>query len=268
LVLSRTASARTDAGSAATSCSAGERPVEAHFDQPHAFAAGGQGVHRLLGRASAGTHEHDHAFGVRRALVFHEIVVAPRAFFEGSHGLSDDRRRSEVESVARLPALKERVGVLGRPAHERRVRAQGSGAEREDVILGHQCPQVIVTNELDAVDLVRGAKPVEEVDERDACTQGGHMGDERHVLRFLYRCRRQHRPAGGARVHDVAVIPEDGERVHGHSARRHVDHGGAQLTGDLEHVGDHEQQALRGGEARSESASLQRSVENAGGSGL
>jgi hypothetical protein len=45
---------------------------------------------------------------------------------------------------------------------------------------------------------------------------------------------------------------------------RHVDHRGRELAGDLEHVGDHQEQALRRGEGRGQRAALEGAVEGAG----
>ena len=94
------------------------------------------------------------------------------------------------------------------------------------------------------------------------------MSDQRDVLRLLYRRRAQHREAGRARRHHVGVIAEDRQRVRGDRSRGNVDHRGRQLAGDLEHVRDHQQQPLRGGERGRQRAPLERAVERAGGAGL
>ena len=52
--------------------------------------------------------------------------------------------------------------------------------------------------------------------------------------------------------------------MRGQRARRDVHRGRGQLTGNLEHVGDHQQQALRGGKRGAECAGLQRAVQRAG----
>ena len=118
---------------------------------------------------------------------------------------------------------------------------------------------------LDLGDFVRGAEAVEEVQEGNARFERGGLRDQRHVHDFLHRVGGQHAEAGGAGGHHVAVVAEDGERVGGQRARRDVEHRGGQLAGDLEHVGDHQQQALRGGEGGGQRAGLQRAVQRAGG---
>ena len=78
----------------------------------------------------------------------------------------------------------------------------------------------------------------------------------------------EHREPGAAHGHHVAVVAEDRQRVRRERPRRDVDHGRRQLAGDLEHVRDHQQQALRRGERRRQRAGLERAVQRAGGAGL
>ena len=51
------------------------------------------------------------------------------------------------------------------------------------------------------------------------------------------------KPVGRARI-DVGVVAEDRERVPGDRARGHVEDARLQLAGDLEHLREHQQQAL------------------------
>ncbi len=87
--------------------------------------------------------------------------------------------------------------------------------------------------------------------------------DERHVVRLLHRRRSEHREARLADRHDVGVVAEDREPLSGERPRRDMQHGRCELTGDLVHVRDHEQQPLRRGERRRQGATLQRAVEGA-----
>ena len=65
-----------------------------------------------------------------------------------------------------------------------------------------------------------------------------------------------------------STMAEDAQRVAGNGARRNVEHTGEKFTGDLVHVGDHEQQALRCGEGGGQCAGLERTVHSAGGTAL
>ena len=101
-------------------------------------------------------------------------------------------------------------------------------------------------------DLVRGAEAVEEVEERHARRERGRVGDRGEVVGLLDRARAEQREAGLAAGHDVGVVAEDRERVGGDRAGGDVHAEGRQLAGDLVHVRDHQEQALRRGEGRRE----------------
>ena len=68
---------------------------------------------------------------------------------------------------------------------------------------------------------------------------------------------------GRAGVHHVAVVAEDREGVRRDRPGRDVDDRRRQLAGDLEHVGDHQEQALRRRERRRQGTLLERAVEGA-----
>ena len=71
-----------------------------------------------------------------------------------------------VERVHRLARLEVDVRVLRGAADERPLRRQRPAAVRADELLGHERAQVVVGEQLDRVQLVRGAEAVEEVHER------------------------------------------------------------------------------------------------------
>ena len=95
------------------------------------------------------------------------------------------------------------------------------------------------------------------------------LGDEREVVRLLDGSSRASmaKPAR-AHGHHVLVVAEDRQRLGGDGAGRDMEHRRGQLAGDLEHVGQHEEQPLRRGERRRQRAGLERAVEGAGRTGL
>ena len=87
------------------------------------------------------------------------------------------------------------------------------------------------------------------------------MGNKGEVMCFLDRAGCQHGPTRGAGMHHVGVVPEDGQGVSCNRTGGYMDHRRRQFPGDLEHVGHHQQEALRRRKRRSESTFLQGAVE-------
>ena len=245
-----------------------ERLEEPDHEHADLLPGGVEGVHRLLHRAGGGAHDHDDAVGIRRAVVVHDAVAAAGLLGELGHHLGHDARHGVVEPVRRLASLEECVRVLRRPADERGVGGHAAGAEGQHVVVADERTDDVLIDEGDLVDLVRGAEPVEEVEERDPRPERGRVRDEREVVGLLDGAGGEHRPAGGPRMHDVAVVAVDREGVRGERPGRDVDDRGRQLARDLEHVRDHEEQALGGREGRAQRALLQRTVERAGRAAL
>ena len=127
----------------------------------------------------------------------------------------------------------------------------------DDIVVVDKRAEIAVVEQHDLVDLVAGAKAVEEVEERHPRPQRRGVADEREVVCLLYGARGQHGPARGADMHHVGVITEDRQGMCGDRPRGDVDHAGGELTRDLEHVGDHEQQALTRRERRGQRPLLQ-----------
>ena len=234
-----------------------EWPVEAHGQQAHFLAAGDQGPHRFARRAHAGAHLHQHPLGVGGALVIKQPVLAIGEFGEPVHAFLHDARHRQIERVARFTRLEKHIRILRRAAQHGLVRVERARAMRRDQFLVDQLAHIRFEQELNFVHFVAGAKAVEEMHERQARTQRRHLRDHGHVLCFLHAGGGEHGPAGRSRSHHVAVIAEDGQRVRGQGARRDVENCGRKFARDLEHVGEHQQQALRRGERRRERTSLQ-----------
>ena len=68
--------------------------------------------------------------------------------------------------------------------------------------------------------------------------------------------------------HGIRVVAKDRQRLRGDRARGNMNHRRGEFARDLVHIGDHQQQALRGREGRAEGAGLQRAMHRAGSSAL
>ena len=196
-------------------------------------------------------------------MVLDETVPAPSAFSQRVHRCLHDAGDGQVIRVRRLPALKENVRVLGRPPHVGSVRVHAPPAELDNGICVDQSGHVLGREGDYFRQLMGSPEPVEEMDERHARPEGGGMGDQGKVVRLLHGGGCQHGPARGPGVHHVRVVSEDRQGVGGDGARGHMDHRRGQLSGDLEHVRHHQQQALRRRKCRGQGAFLQGAVQSA-----
>ena len=109
---------------------------------------------------------------------------------------------------------------------------------------GQRGAQVLLLEDCHPVHLVGGPETVEEVQERYPGLHRGQVGDNSQVLGLLHRAGGQHGEAGASCGHHVGVVTEDRGGVCGNRSGGDVDDRGGQLTGNLEHVGQHEQQTL------------------------
>src|SRR5664279_1238757 len=129
------------------------------------LAASVERGYRLLDGLRARAHHDDHTLGVRIAGVLDDVQAAAGAFGEARHRVFDDVRDASIEGVHGLARLEVDVRVLSRAADERALRRQGPAAMRPYELLGHERAQVVVGEQVDRVQLVRGPEAVEEVDE-------------------------------------------------------------------------------------------------------
>ena len=141
-------------------------------------------------------------------------------------------------------------------------------AEVVDRIPRGDLRHLFVGDDVDLRDFARGPESVEEVDERDLGLEGADVRHHREVHGFLHRCRSQKAESGLPRRHDVGVVAEDRQGVRGEGAGRDVEDRRKQFAGDLVHVRNHQEQALRCGERRGQRAGRQGAVHRAGGAGL
>ena len=268
LVRSSTAIRRALAGSASSSARTGNGRNSRDLQHADPLAAGVQVGHGLRGGLRARAHHDDDPVGFRVTGVLHRVVPAPGALGEGVHRVFHRGRHGGVERVGRLPRLEVHVGVLRGAPDERVLRCQRPAAVRADQFLGHERAQVVVGQQLDRVQLVRGAEPVEEMHERHPRRKRHGLRHQREVVRLLDRRGGQQRETGLPHRHHVGVVTEDRQPLRGQRPGRHVHHARGQLTSDLVHVRDHQQQALRGGEGGGQRTALQRAVQGTGGAAL
>ncbi len=104
--------------------------------------------------------------------------------------------------------------------------------------------------------------------DRHARFQRRRLRDQRHIHRFLHRIGDEIGEAGRTRRHHVAVVAEDRQALGSQRTRRHMHHERREFAGDLVHIGDHQQQALRCGKGGRQGTGLQSAVYRPGRAAL
>jgi hypothetical protein len=144
-----------------------ERPVQPHLQDTDLLAVRPQMGHGLLGGLRAGTHQHQDPLRVGVPDVVDDAVPSPGPGVQFPHHLGHRVGHQRVERIDRLAPLEVHVRVLRGAADERPLRRQRPAAVRPHQVHRHQGAQVVIGQQLDGVELVRGAETVEEVHERD-----------------------------------------------------------------------------------------------------
>ena len=245
-----------------------ERTVQSYFYKTNLLALCGQVIDNFLGDVADGAHRDDDAVSVRCAVVVEQLIVGAQLGVDLAHVLLNDSRNCLVVLVAGLAVLEEDVAVLVGTAHGWVLRVECAFAECFYCIHVAHLFEVFIVPNLDLLDLVGGAEAVEEVDERNAALDGSQVRNSAQVHNFLRVCLSQHGKAGLAAGVNVGVVAEDVQRVGSNGSRGNMEYRWQQFAGDLVHVRDHQQQALRRGERRGERAGLQRAVHGTGGAGF
>ena len=237
-------------------------------DNAHFLAFGTQVIDRLLDRLGHRTHRDDDILGIGIAIVNERLVLAAGNFADLDHRLGGHVGNRIVETVGGLTRLEIDVGILGGTARNGVLGIQRTLAELGECLLVEQSFECLVVDQLDLLDLVRSTESVEEMEERNACLERHDMRDTCQVHHLLHGRSGEHREAGLTRGHHVLMVAEYGKGMCGDGSRRDMEYARKKFSGNLVHIGNHQQQPLRCGERRGQRAALQRTVHGTRGTGL
>ncbi len=225
-------------------------------------------IHGLLHTGSRRAHDDNHAFGILGTLIIVEVVLAAGDGGKAVHGVLHDGRKGIVEGVAGLAGLEEQVRVLRSATDKGMLRRQcplAAGLYQPGI---DQCLQLLGTDHLNRTDLVTGTKAIEKMQYRYPAFQRCHLGNTGQIHHFLGVAGGQQGEPGGPGGHHITVITEDRQGMGRYRARCYMKHRRRQFTGDLEHVGDFQQQPLGGGEGAGLGTGLKGAVNGSGGTGF
>ena len=227
-----------------------------------------QVVHGLLHSLAGGAHHHDDFLSVGSAIVVEEFVVPASEFVDLVHIVLDGVGQGIGLDIGAFLALEVDIGVHVVAAVSGMLRVQRGVAELAERLLIHQTTEVFIVQSLNPLHLMGGTEAVKTVHESIPAADGGQMSNGSQIHGFLRAGGHEHGVAGGTAGHEVGVIAENGVVVGSHHTGGDVHDAGQELAAHGVHGGDHQHQALRGGEGGGQSASLQRAVAGTGSTGL
>ena len=226
-----------------------ERTEQADFDKADLLTVGVEIVDDFFGHVADRAHGDDDAVSVRCAVVVEQLIVGAQLFIDLVHVLFNNSGQSIIKLVAGFAVLEENIAVFVAAAHGGVLRIERAACGRPATAsMSHMsfrssksqtaifCSSWLVRKP--SKKLRKGTLPLTE------------RPGERQELRSMTSCTLpSHSMAKPVwrQAHDVGVVAEDVEGVGRNSTRRNVEDGGQLLSGNLVHVGNHEQQALRGG---------------------
>ena len=240
-----------------------EGTVEVNLDQAQLFTLLVEVVDGLFDGLAAGAHGDDDPLGIGSAHILEQLVLAAHQLGDLLHDLFHDFGHGVVVLVGGFTVLEVDVGVLGGALLMRMLRIQGALAEGLHLVPGNHGLDVLVVDGVDLLHFVAGTETVEEMQERHAALQRGQMSDQSQVHGFLNAVGGQHGETGLTAGHHVAVITENAQGMSGQSTGADMENARQQLAGDLVHVGDHQKQALAGGEGGGQRAGNKAAVHGA-----
>ena len=160
--------------------------------------------------------------------------------------------------------LEEDIAVLVRAAHYGALGVESSLAESLNSVHIAHFLEILIVPDLDLLDLVRGAEAVEEVDEGNSALDRCKVSNSAEIHNFLRVGLCKHCKAGLTAGVNIGMIAENVKCVGSNAASRYMENAGEKLTGDLIHIGYHEQKALGCSVSSGESTGCERTVNGAG----
>ena len=221
-----------------------ERAVQAHFDQADFVPLFVHLVDGLFHRVCAAAHDDGYVLRVGSAAVVEQVVAAPGELVHLFHHLRYDGGSGEVILVRRFAVLEIGIAVLRRALLDGVFGVERAALEIVDVLHVDERFHLVVVDDVDLGNLVRGAESVKEVQERHLRFERGEVRDEREVHNFLHGAGREHRKTRLAAGHNVLMVAENVQRMRRDRACGNVEHGREQFARDLIHIGDHEEEPL------------------------
>ena len=245
-----------------------ERTIEADFEHTELRAVFVKVFNGFFRNIRATAHDDEHGFCIRRADIVKEVILASGELCDFAHVMLHDAGNRVIILVGCFAALEVDVRVLCRATLMRVIGVQRAGTEGLDRLGVEEFAHVFIVDGFDLGDFVGGAESIKEMKERHAALDCGKVRNKRHVHNFLHGSGGKHGKTGLAAAHHVRMIAKDRQRVRSQCTGADMEHAREEFAGDLVHVRDHEQQALRSGKRRGQRACLEGAMHRTSGAAL
>ena len=140
--------------------------IQMNVDHPDLFALGHQIIDGFAGSFRTRAHQHDHAFGIFRAIIIEQTIIAAGQPVDFLHIVLDRVGQFVKVGIQGFAALEEDIRVDRGSAGRRVFRIQRMLSERLDCIHIDQRTQIFIIQRVDLLNFVGGAEAVEKVQDR------------------------------------------------------------------------------------------------------
>ena len=245
-----------------------ERTEQMHFHISDLGTGCVQMIHRHLSSAGNRAQPNQNRLCIGCTVIVEQMIITAGDGVDLGHILLDNLGHCIVVAVHRFAGLEIGIAVQAAGTGLRILRILAVFAETAQLIVINALCQFIVIQAAYFLDLMAGAEPVKEMQERNVRLDCRQMCHRRHIHGLLHVAGTEHGKTGLAASHHIRVLSKDGDVVGSHIAAGHMNHARLELTSDPVHGGDHQHQALTGCIAGSQYACIQSPMHSAHGTGF
>ena len=241
-----------------------ERTIKSYFEQTDLFAFRKQIVDGFFDRIADRTHCNDKLFRIGSAVVVEELIITADLLVDLLHITFNDCGNSVVILVAGFSCLEEDVGVLSGTAENGMLGVESALSEFVDSLHVDHFGKILVIPDFNLLNFMAGSEAVKEMNEGDSAFDSCKMCNSAEIHNLLNVAGAKHCKAGLAASHNVTVVAENVQCMRSDTTCGYMDNTGKKFTGDLVHIGDHEEQTLGSGVSCGERTCCQRAVDCTG----
>ncbi len=232
-----------------------EGPIQVYADNTDFFSPAHQIIHSLINGITYGTHGNDDIFRIGSTVIIKQMIFPPGDFGDFLHVMFHDLRNSLKILIGSFPALEIDVRVLRTAPYHRVIGIQRPVPELPDGFIIHQRLDILIVNGFNLLNLMGCAESVKEVKEGNPALDCRQMGNRCQIHCFLNTGGCQHGKPCLPTCHNILMITENGQGMGSQSPCADMKYCRQQFSGNLVHVGDHQQKSLGCGVRRCQSAS-------------